>query len=87
MRSPDTGKGSRMDESRIELYDDTGKKTSLKAFKTGDVVVARLGQKMSEREFREFIKRQGEVLRIFQSRGITLIFCPEWMEFREWRDL
>lgn len=87
MRTSNPNKSARVDESSLELYDMTGARMNLKQFRSGDVVVARVNKKMNEKEFREFFKAQSHIFRIFDARNITLIFCPEWVDFKKEKEL
>ena len=68
----------------MKFYDKDGIELDLKQFEPGQVVVARVTKEMSHKEFSNFCKDQEHIFDIFRENQISLVFCPDWIEFKGW---
>lgn len=69
----------------MKFYDEKGIEINVDQFESGSLVVARVTKPMTNEEFINFCKHQSPISRTFGKHGINLIFCPNWVEFKEWK--
>lgn len=69
----------------MKLYDDEGVEIDIKELQGDSIVIARVTKEMNSKEWNEFIYRNEHLSREFSYQGIKLLFCPDWVEFKEWK--
>jgi len=68
----------------MKFYDSNGTEVDLQQFERDSIVIARATKEMTKDEWKQFCSCNGELTTIFGKKGIRLIFCPDWVEFKEW---
>lgn len=69
----------------MKFYDDLGNEADISSFEDGSLVVARVTKKIDHEEMVKLIRANEMISKEFSKRGIALIWCPEWLEFKEWK--
>lgn len=70
----------------MKLYSLDGIEVGLQELSDDSVVVMRVTKKMSNEEFVDFVKNANPIIRDhFEDRGIRILVCPDWIEFKEWK--
>lgn len=70
----------------MKLYDTKGLEVDPKQFDAHSLVVLRVTKTMDSEEWQNFIKASGDYLnQLFSQHNITLLICPDWVEFKEWK--
>ena len=66
------------------FYDAKGNEVDVKQFERDSIVIARVTKPMEKEEWKNFCQCNDPLSSMFGRKGITLIFCPDWVEFKEW---
>lgn len=69
----------------MKFHDETGAEIDVKQFEKGSIVICRVMAPHSPEKFGEFCKAHDWISEDFANRWIKLIFCPDWVEFKDWR--
>lgn len=69
----------------MKFYDKNGTEVDLKQFEPDSLVIARVTKEMDSKEWQEFVKINEHISESFSDQGIKLIYCPDWIEFKEWK--
>lgn len=69
------------------LYDKNGIEIDIKQFEKDSLIVARVTRRMDQTEFLNFVKDNQETADMFSEYGMALLFCPDWVEFKEFKNL
>ena len=69
----------------MKLFNEKGEEINAQEFKNGSIVVARVIKPMTKEEWKAFCRNNDYTATQFKLRGITLFFCPDWVEFKGWQ--
>lgn len=69
----------------MKFYSSDNKEVELQDFERGSIVIARVTKPMTEQEWDTFCSGNGSLCKEFQKQGLHLVFCPDWVEFKEWK--
>lgn len=69
----------------MSFYDKKGVEIDIQGMQGDSVVVARVLRPMNFEDFSKFCKNNASVASSFAARGMRLVFCPPWVEIKEWR--
>lgn len=68
----------------MNFYDQEGIEVDVKQFDPGSLVVMRVTMKHDKEEWQRFMKNNQNIAKVFQDHGIKVVFCPDWIEFKQW---
>ncbi len=69
----------------MKPYNLDGTEINIQEFGGDSVVVIRVTKEMNEEEWANFRKNTEEVAEIFYDKGMQVVLCPDWAEFKEWK--
>ncbi len=69
----------------MKFYSKEGAEIQLNSFEPNTLVIARVTRSMESKEFKEFCQSNEWLAVEFKKHGVTLVFCPDWVEFKDWK--
>lgn len=69
----------------MKFYSKEGNEIELNTFEPNTLVIARVTNPMAREEFKDFCQCNVWLADKFKKHGVTLVFCPDWVEFKDWK--